>query len=89
MEIYQKSLANFEKSYFAFATLSIIGQSCLGSIAAMYTLYNGTSPFQMIQLAIIVTICMSVNTGILAQLSSKMVLIWLSQVLFQVYSLSL
>lgn len=73
MEIYQKLLHNFEESYFASATLAIIGQSCLGSIAAMYTLSNGTSPLQIIQLAIIVLICMSVNTGILAQLPPKTV----------------
>lgn len=73
MEIYQKSFENFKESYIAFTTLAVIGQSCLGSIGAMYILSNGTSPFQMVQLALIVIICMSVNTSILAQLSPKTV----------------
>ena len=73
MEIYQKSFENFQKSYIGFTTLAVIAQSCLGSIAAMYALSNGTSLLQMIQLAIIVLICMSVNTSILAQLKHKTV----------------
>ena len=73
MELYQKSFENFKHSYIAFSTLAVIGQSCMGSIAAMYILSNGTNPIQMIQLAIIVIICMSVNTGILAQLAPKIV----------------
>lgn len=73
MELYQKSLSNFKEGYIAYSTLAVIGQSCLGSIAAMYILSNGTSPLQMIQLALIVIICMSVNTAILAQLSPKTV----------------
>lgn len=73
MEIYKKSLTQFKENYIAFSTLAVIGQSCLGSAAAMYTLGNGTSPFQMIQLALIVVTCMSVNTAILAQLSAKTV----------------
>lgn len=71
MELYNKTFQNFQEGFFAYATLAIIGQSCLGSIAAMYTLSHGTSALQMIQLAIIVLICMSVNTGILAQLPPK------------------
>ncbi|CAM3982195.1 hypothetical protein FLAN108750_03015 [Flavobacterium antarcticum] len=73
MELYQKSFENFKESYIAFSTLAVIGQSCLGSIAAMYILSNGTNPLQMIQLAILVIICMSVNTAILAQLTPKTV----------------
>ena len=73
MELYQKSFENFKHIYIAFSTLAVIGQSCMGSIAAMYILSNGTNPIQMIQLAIIVIICMSVNTGILAQLAPKIV----------------
>ena len=73
MELYDKSLENFKHSYIAFSTLAVIGQSCLGSIAAMYVLSHGTSPLQMVQLAILVIICMSVNTAILAQLSPKTV----------------
>ena len=73
MQIYQKSLENFKQSYIAYSTLGVIGQSCLGSVAAMCALENGTSPLQMVQLALIVIICMSVNTAILSQQTSKTV----------------
>lgn len=73
MKLYQKSFANFQENYIAFTTLAVIGQSCLGSIAAMYTLSNGTGTLQMTQLTIIVMICMSVNTSILAQINHKTV----------------
>lgn len=73
MELYQKTLENFKEGYFAYATLAIIGQSCLGSVAAMYVLSHGTSALQMIQLSLVVMICMSVNTSILAQLKPQTV----------------
>jgi len=71
MTLYQKTLGDFQQSYVGYSALVIIGQSCLGAAAAMYTLGNGTSLFQMIQLAFIVITCMLVNVGILAQLSAK------------------
>lgn len=71
MTLYQKTLEDFQQSYVGYAALVIIGQSCLGAAAAMYTLQNGTSFFQMAQLALIVITCMFVNVGILAQLSTK------------------
>lgn len=55
------------------AAMAVIGQSCLGGAAAMYVLSNGTSIFQMIQLAIIVLACIFVNTSILAQMKHKVV----------------
>ncbi len=73
MILYDKSLESFQKNYIGYAALIIIGQSCLGSAAAMYTLENGTSMLQMIQLGIVVSICMMVNVAILAQLTPKTV----------------
>jgi hypothetical protein len=73
MKLYENSLRRFEDNFFAYATLAIIGQSCLGSAAAMYILSHGTSTFQMVQLTLIVIICMSVNTSIFAQLSARVV----------------
>ncbi len=73
MKLYDNALKSFEYNFFAYATLAIIGQSCLGSAAAMYILSHGTSPIQMIQLSLIVLICMSVNTSIFAQLSARIV----------------
>jgi hypothetical protein len=73
MNLYQRTLVDFQESYVGYAALVIIGQSCLGAIAAMYTLENGTSLFQMTQLALIVFTCMINNVAVLAQLTSKFV----------------
>ncbi|KGO89778.1 hypothetical protein [Flavobacterium suncheonense] len=73
MTLYQKSLQDFQKGYLGFATLAIIGQSCLGGAAAMYILQNGTSFFQMIQLAVVVIACSFVNGAILSQQKPKLV----------------
>jgi len=71
------------------AAMAVIGQSCLGGAAAMYVLSNGTSIFQMIQLAIIVLACIFVNTSILAQMKHKVVfnLLILSSILSVVFIL--
>ncbi len=73
MTLYQKTLRDFKRGFMGFATLAIIGQSCLGSAAAMYILKNGTSFFQMFQLALVVIICMIVNGSILSQQKPKLV----------------
>ncbi|MGV3697576.1 hypothetical protein [Flavobacterium sp.] len=73
MTLYQRTLEDFQQSYVGYAALVIIGQSCLGGAAAMYTLQNGTSFIQMLQLAFVVITCTFVNVGILAQLSAKTV----------------
>ena len=73
MSLYQKTLADFNNNFIGFATLIVIGQSCLGSAAAMNVLKNGTSLIQMFQLGVIVLICMLVNTSILAQMKPKVI----------------
>ena len=73
MSLYQKTLADFNNNFIGFATLIVIGQSCLGSAAAMNILRNGTSLTQMVQLGIIVLICMLVNCAILAQMKHKFI----------------
>ncbi|MDI9310913.1 MAG: hypothetical protein QM535_11920 [Limnohabitans sp.] len=74
MVLYKKILEEFEKGFIGYATLAIIGQSCLGSIAAMYVLKNGTSFFQMFQLTLVVFACMFLNGAVLAQQRPKLVL---------------
>lgn len=74
MTLYKNTLADFNTNFIGFATLIIIGQSCLGAIAAMNILKNGTSALQMVQLAVVVLICMLVNTSILAQMTHKTIL---------------
>ena len=73
MSLYQKTLADFNNNFIAFSTLIVIGQSCLGSAAAMNILRNGTSLIQMFQLGVIVLICMFVNCAILAQMKHKVI----------------
>lgn len=73
MTLYNKTFENFNKSYIGSAAMAILGQSCLGAVAAMFVLSNGTSGTQMIQLAIIVFTSMFANTSILAQMSHKTV----------------
>lgn len=73
MTLYKKTFENFQKEYYAYSTLAIIGQSCLGGAAAMYILQNGTSLSQMIQLALVVLASSFVNGAILAQQKHKLV----------------
>lgn len=73
MTLYNKSLASFQKNYIGFTALVVIGQSCLGSAAAMYILENGVSFSQMIQLGLVVSSCMLVNVSILSQSKPKFV----------------
>ena len=83
MTLYQSTFDTFNRNYMGSAAMAVIGQSCLGGAAAMYILSNGTSIFQMVQLAIIVLACIFVNTSILAQMKHKVVfnLLILSSVL--------
>lgn len=73
MTLYQKTFQDFERGYLGFATLAIIGQSCLGGAAAMYILQNGISFLQMIQLGFVVLACSFVNGAILSQQKHKLV----------------
>ena len=57
-----------------YATLAIIGQSCLGSVAVMLLLMNGVEALQMTQLFFVTIVCMSFNGAVLAQLSAKIML---------------
>lgn len=43
MKIYNETFENFSNNYIGCATMAVIGQSCLGSVAAMCVLSNGTS----------------------------------------------
>lgn len=73
MTLYNNTFQTFENNYLGFATLIVLAQSCLGGAAAMSILSNGTSLIQMFQLAIVVLICMLLNTAILAQIKHKII----------------
>lgn len=67
MSTYHKYQENYERGLIGFATLSILGQSCLGSFAAMFILMGGTSPLQMVQLFFVTIFCMIYNGAVLSQ----------------------
>ncbi len=72
MKFYNKLFHNFKSTYMAMIPLSIIFQSCLGSVAAMYILMQ-KGPFFVLQLGLCTILCMAYNAAILAQLKPKLV----------------
>lgn len=72
MNIYNNFLGSFKSSYMLMIPLSIVFQSCLGSISAMYILMDKGS-FMMWQLALVVMTTMIYNAAILAQLKVEIV----------------
>lgn len=73
MTLYNNLFEKYNENFIGSATMSVLGQSILGSIAAMNILANGTSLIQMIQLGILVLICMLANTSILAQMKHRFI----------------
>ncbi|WP_430965504.1 hypothetical protein [Spongiimicrobium sp. 2-473A-2-J] len=73
MALYTSSLKAFRKDKWGYATISIIGQSCLGSIAAMFVLINGNGLIQMLQLFLVTVACMLFNAAVLSQRKSELV----------------
>lgn len=79
MNIYHHYFEVFQRGFIGFCTLGILAQSCMGSIAAMSILQNGTSFVNMFQLFLVVISCMAFNGAVLAQQKPKVVfniLIW-------------
>jgi len=73
MSVYKKVFIDFEKMYYAHATLGIILSSCLGGAAAMLILINGHGFNEMFQLFLVTSVCMGFNTTVLACLKPKIV----------------
>ncbi|WP_394750301.1 hypothetical protein [Spongiimicrobium salis] len=71
MSIYQSYFGEYQKRIMSYAPLAIIGQSCLGSVAAMYILINGNTTLNMVQLFIVTILCMFYNGAILSQQKPK------------------
>ena len=71
---YNKFFAEFENGFMGITTIAILAHSCLGGIAAMAVLMNGTSLFQMFQLFLVVASCMLFNGSVLSQQKPKVVL---------------
>ncbi len=68
MATYQLYFENYKRGLMGNNTLSILGLSCLGGIAAMLVLMNGNSIIQMVQLFLVVVACSGFNGAVLAQL---------------------
>lgn len=64
---FQRQAANFEKSRFGAMTAMLTAQSCLGSVAAMYSLKTGS----YVLLAICANVTMGSNGAFIAQVSAK------------------
>lgn len=61
----------FERDYYMYIPLTIILNSCIGSIAAMTVLAQGTSLISGIELTICVALCMVYNAALLAGINIK------------------
>lgn len=62
----------FEFDYYMYVPLTIILNSCIGSIAAMTILMQGTSLLTGIELTICVSLCMGYNAALLAGANRKL-----------------
>ncbi len=71
-KLYQNVLAEFKSMQTGYSTIAIIGQSCIGSVAAMMLLMSGVDYMVNLVLLFLVTIfCMAFNSAVLAQLKAK------------------
>lgn len=61
----------FEYDYYLYIPLTIILNSCIGSIAAMTILAQGTSLISGIELTLCVSLCMGYNAVLLAGSNRK------------------
>ena len=62
---------SFEYDYYMYVPLTIVLNSCLGSIAAMTILMQGTSLLSGIELTICVSLSMGYNAALLAGVNRK------------------
>ena len=75
MSLFQALSSDFQKNYMANSILGIIVSSCLGSIAAMLILADGSSFLHGIHLGWMVMICMIYNAAVLVNFKQKWVFI--------------
>jgi hypothetical protein len=72
MRLYNQLLSEFKRQQTGYSTIAIIGQSCIGSVAAMVVLMNHMPAGIKLTLLFLVTIfCMAYNSAVLARLSAK------------------
>ena len=73
MKLYQNYLHEFESTFYMGCTLGVLASSCIGGIAAMAVLENGTSPMQVFQLAIVIALSMGFNVSVLSQQKAQFI----------------
>jgi hypothetical protein len=73
MATFQTYQDNYKRGLMGNNTISILGLSCLGGIAAMLILINGNSLGQMIQLFLAVVACAGFNGSVLSQLKPSFI----------------
>lgn len=72
MKLYDTLFREFTKEQLGYAAIAIIGQSCLGSVAALFVLMNEQPPMLLLaQLFLVTILCMAFNGAVLAQLKAK------------------
>jgi len=73
MKTYMSLFNEFRKDYMIYVPLSIIFQSCLGSIVILYLLQMPYSIALLIKVTLCTILCMAYNASVLAQLKVKWV----------------
>ncbi|MFC5194865.1 hypothetical protein ACFPH8_05945 [Bizionia hallyeonensis] len=72
--LYQQAIKDFNENYILYIPLTIILQSCIGSIAAMYILMNSPNEaFKFFELTLCVVLAMGYNAVIFAQPKIKII----------------
>lgn len=71
MTLYQKGLEDFKEHLTLYVPLTIIFQSCLGAIAAMFILKDSYPSFHFLDLILVVSFAMAYNGALYAQLKTK------------------
>ena len=71
VNFYQSNLREYKKNFLMYAALTIILQSCLGSLAAMTISRNIGKPTYFIELSLCICIAMLYNVAILAMFKAK------------------
>lgn len=71
MTLYNKGFEDFKEHLTLYVPLSIIFQSCLGSIAAMFIIKNSFHSFHFIDLVLVVSFASAYNGALYAQMKPK------------------
>lgn len=72
MKVYDNLISAFNKNRLGNAAIAIIGQSCLGSVAAMsIILKRPATAIMMTELFLVTGLCMAFNSAILINLNAK------------------